>query len=212
MYRNLCCVVVIVCGLAFSCPAGAGVVGASVKRAFRTRAVAGKAVKRAGKRSVAGRAMRRSAGRRTRCRLVERIVAEANRVAAPGGRITRAQLRTLRGNLPRVARRGRFATRAMRKEFVREKKRIIRNWERKTGRTWPGGRRGRKATLHHVIPLESGGANKWWNAMPTFGRSPTHAVRGARGPHSRNSVLRRTIQRSRRSMGEGTVTDLLRPE
>ena len=47
------------------------------------------------------------------------------------------------------------------KDFSRRQKRLIREWERETGHTWPAG-----ATPHHIIPLKNGGSNTWWNLTP----------------------------------------------
>ncbi len=139
--------------------------------------------------------------------LLDDIVGDANRVASPGGAITDAQRTALRQNLPVVQRRSAFQNRVLRSEFTRDQSRHIAEWERMTGRTWPEG-----ATPHHVIPLESGGANAWWNLMPTHGRLPNHSLPGIPGPHAAGGELRDTIQQGRRALPPGTTTDLRRPQ
>jgi len=90
-------------------------------------------------------------------KLHDKVIAEANQVAAPGGKITAQQAAILKGNLPVVQRRSVFQNQMARKEFVRDQDYLMKQWEINTARMWPEG-----ATPHHVIPLESGGANKWW--------------------------------------------------
>lgn len=138
--------------------------------------------------------------------LLDIIVDEANLVAAPGGEITAAQRAKLRDDLPKVQRRGVKANRASRKMFERAQARLISEWERNTKRVWP-----KKATPHHIIPLESGGSNKWWNLMPTYGKLPNHSLTGIPGPHAKGGALRNSIQKGRKSLPPGTVTDLRKP-
>ncbi|MEG7503530.1 hypothetical protein V6D99_21785, partial [Providencia stuartii] len=121
--------------------------------------------------------------------LLDRIVNDANKVASPGGEITVRQAEILRGNLPVVQRRSVFQNQMARKEFVKNQNYLIKQWELNTGRTWPT-----SATPHHIIPLESGGANKWWNLMPTNGTLPNHSLPGIPGPHAAGGTLRTTIQ------------------
>ncbi len=144
--------------------------------------------------------------------LLDDIVDEANAVAAPGGAISDAQRSTLRQNLPQVQRRSIGANQQVRKEFERRQGALVAEWEQATGQSWPIGPTGRAATPHHIVPLESGGANAWWNLMPTFGASPNHALPGIPGPHAGGGLLRGTIQQSRRSLPPGTVTDLRNPQ
>jgi len=146
-----------------------------------------------------------SPGRAITRSLISDIAADANAVAAEGGEITGKQFTALRQNLPEVARRSAVQNRVLRAEFVRDQARIVAEWERQTGRMWPKG-----ATPHHIVPLESGGANKWYNIMPTEGVLPNHSLPGIRGPHGAGSVLRQTVQRSRRALPPGTVTRLNR--
>jgi len=136
-------------------------------------------------------------------KLHDKVIAEANQVAAPGGKITAQQAATLKGNLPVVQRRSAFQNQVARKEFVRDQDYLMKQWEVNTGRVWPEG-----ATPHHVIPLESGGANKWWNLMPTRGKLPNHSLPGIPGPHAAGGVLRTTIQQSRKALPPGTITDM----
>ncbi len=68
----------------------------------------------------------------------------------------------------------------------------------------------KRATPNHIIPLESGGANAWWNLAPTFGKLPNHSIPGALGPHAKGGALRRTIQRGPKALPAGRVTDLTR--
>lgn len=137
------------------------------------------------------------------CSLLDRIIQDANKVASPGGEVTARQAQILRGNLPVVQRRNAAQNQAMRKEFVKTEKGLIKQWEKNTNRTWPDG-----ATAHHVIPLESGGANKWWNLMPTHGTLPNHSLPGIPGPHAAGGVLRTTIQQGRKALPPKTITDL----
>ena len=111
--------------------------------------------------------------------LLDDIVEDANRVAANGGEITVEQRMTLKQNLPVAQRRSATANRVMRAEFDRTQNYLIRQWEQNTGRSWAAdAATGRRATPHHIIPLESGGANKWWNLVPTFGEIPNHSLPG----------------------------------
>ena len=142
--------------------------------------------------------------------LLDDIVDEANRVAAPGGAVSHAQRAALRQNLPVVQRRGAAANRQARREFGQRQGDLIAEWTENTGQAWPV-EAGRLATPHHLIPLESGGANAWWNIVPTFGKLPTHSLPGIPGPHSSGSVLRTTIQQSRKALPAGSVTDLRLP-
>ncbi|WP_228940675.1 RHS repeat-associated core domain-containing protein [Photorhabdus thracensis] len=137
------------------------------------------------------------------CPLINLIVNDANKVASPGGHITSKQAEILKSNLPVVQRRSAFQNQVSRKEFVRDQDYLMKQWETNTGRTWPTG-----ATPHHIIPLESGGANKWWNLMPTHGTLPNHSLPGIPGPHAAGGVLRTTIQQGRKALPPGTITDL----
>ncbi|NHB59594.1 hypothetical protein G9F32_16505 [Acinetobacter sp. 194] len=137
--------------------------------------------------------------------LLDNIISEANKVAAPGGCISPDQARILKDNLPVVQRRSASQNRASRREFERDQNYLMKQWEQNTGRNWPTG-----ATPHHVIPLESGGANKWWNLMPTYGKLPNHSLPGIPGPHAKGGVLRTSIQQGRKSLPPGTITDLRR--
>lgn len=138
--------------------------------------------------------------------LLDRIVDEANEVATDGGRICDTQRLALRQNLPVVQRRGPSQNQVLRDEFRRSVSWLTSEWERMTGRIWPTG-----ATPHHIIPLESGGANAWWNLMPTRGSLPNHSLPGVPGPHASGSVLRSTIQQGPKALPKGRVTDLRRP-
>ncbi|TDV58743.1 RHS repeat-associated protein [Pseudomonas sp. LP_7_YM] len=135
--------------------------------------------------------------------VLDRVVGDANKVASPGGAITAKQADLLRGNLPVIQRRTVFQNQMARKEFVGNQNYLMKQWEANTGRAWPSG-----ATPHHIIPLESGGANKWWNLMPTNGTLPNHSLPGISGPHAAGRVLRATIQQSRKALPPGSLTDL----
>lgn len=137
--------------------------------------------------------------------LLDAIVEQANRVAVPGAGIGEAQATALRQNLPVVQRRSAAQTAVARAEFNKDQARLIAEWEAQTGIAWPEG-----ATPHHVIPLESGGANKWYNLMPTRGALPNHSLPDAAGPHAKGSVLRQSVQQSRKRLPPGTETDLRR--
>nr|MBS9430888.1 HNH endonuclease [Photorhabdus akhurstii] len=137
------------------------------------------------------------------CPLIDQIVNDANKVASPGGHITAKQAEILRGNSPVIQRRSAAQNRFARKEFEKTQKYLMKQWEANTGRKWPAG-----ATPHHIIPLESGGANKWWNLMPTHGKLPNHSLPGIPGPHAAGGVLRTTIQQGRKVLPPGTITDL----
>ncbi|WP_308317912.1 RHS repeat-associated core domain-containing protein, partial [Serratia marcescens] len=137
------------------------------------------------------------------CSTLDRIIGDANKVASRGGAITAKQAQILRDNLPVVQRRSVFQNQMARKEFVRDQHYLMSQWEANTGRAWPTG-----ATPHHIIPLESGGANKWWNLMPTHGTLPNHSLPGVPGPHAAGGVLRTTVQQSRKALPPGTITDL----
>ncbi|MGF1688416.1 DUF6531 domain-containing protein [Photobacterium japonica] len=143
--------------------------------------------------------------------LMDNIIDEANLVAAAGGEITDTQRSILRQNLPVVQRRNPFQNRFMRSEFEKNQRLLMASWSEATGRSWPMREINgvmKPATPHHIIPLESGGSNKWWNLMPTFGRLPNHSLPGIPGPHARDGVLRETIQRGPKALPGGTITDL----
>lgn len=66
-----------------------------------------------------------------------------------------------------------------RKAFDTNKDNLIKDWVKATGKPWPssanGIRHGNGSTLgeagsayqaHHIIPLELGGQNAWWNIVP----------------------------------------------
>ncbi|WP_183133188.1 RHS repeat-associated core domain-containing protein, partial [Pseudomonas syringae group genomosp. 3] len=135
--------------------------------------------------------------------LHDQVIREANKVASLGGSITSKQAQILKGNLPVIQRRTVFQNQMARKEFVGSQNYLMKQWEANTGRAWPSG-----ATPHHIIPLESGGANKWWNLMPTNGKLPNHSLPGIPGPHAAGGVLRGTIQQSRKALPPGTITDM----
>ncbi|WP_415639806.1 RHS repeat-associated core domain-containing protein, partial [Pseudomonas floridensis] len=133
----------------------------------------------------------------------DQVIRDANKVASPGGSITSKQAQILKGNLPVIQRRTVFQNQMAWKEFVGSQNYLMKQWEANTGRTWPTG-----ATPHHIIPLESGGANKWWNLMPTNGKLPNHSLPGIPGPHAAGGILRSTIQQSRKALPPGTITDM----
>ncbi len=138
--------------------------------------------------------------------LADEIIQEANQVAAPNGAITSAQANALKQNLPRVQRRSKAQNEVLRAEWERNQNAVMAEWELQTNREWPPG-----ATPHHIIPLESGGANKWYNIVPTYGELPNHSLPGIAGPHAAGGKLRQTIQRGRRALPPGTVTDISKP-
>jgi predicted ribonuclease toxin of YeeF-YezG toxin-antitoxin module len=66
-----------------------------------------------------------------------------------------------------------------RKDFDKNKSNIIKEWETKTGQTWPTyskdvlsdagkvlRKTGNNYDAHHIIELSYGGANEWWNMHP----------------------------------------------
>ncbi len=140
------------------------------------------------------------------CSVLDDIIKDANKVASPGGSITSKQAQILRNNLPVIQRRSAFQNQIARKEFVKTQDYLMKQWEANMGMTWPKG-----ATPHHIIPLESGGANKWWNLMPTNGTLPNHSLPGIPGPHAAGGTLRTTIQQGRKALPPGTITDLRLP-
>lgn len=142
----------------------------------------------------------------SKCSVLDDIIKDANKVASPGGAITSKQANILRNNLPVIQRRTAFQNQMARKEFVRSQNYLMRQWESNMGVSWPNG-----ATPHHIIPLESGGANKWWNLMPTNGALPNHSLPGVPGPHAAGGTLRTTIQQGRKALPPGTITDLRLP-
>ncbi|ECG1483910.1 hypothetical protein DT144_25100 [Salmonella enterica subsp. enterica] len=138
-----------------------------------------------------------------KCSILDDIIADANKAASKNGRISDIQAKLLRDNLPIVQRRSAFQNKMARAEFVKNQNYLMKQWEQYTGKTWPAG-----ATPHHIIPLESGGANKWWNLMPTHGALPNHSLPGVPGPHAAGGALRTTIQQGRKALPPGTVTDI----
>jgi 5-methylcytosine-specific restriction endonuclease McrA len=167
------------------------------------------AVKVAARKAAVRKATAKAAANQTskKPQLVDRIIRDANRVTPSGAKITKSQRNTLYGNLPVVKRRNVKATKAMRTHFnsnaknnTGSRKKLIQRWEMNRERKWPKDSKGHNATAHHIIPLESGGANKWWNLSPTFGSSPNHSLKGVAGPHAKKRVLRKTIQKPRSKM------------
>nr|WP_080965273.1 RHS repeat-associated core domain-containing protein [Pectobacterium peruviense] len=140
------------------------------------------------------------------CSVLDDIIKDANKVASTGGGITSKQAQILRNNLPVIQRRTVFQNQMARKEFVKNQDYLMRQWEANMGMSWPKG-----ATLHHIIPLESGGENKWWNLMPTNGTLPNHSLPGIPGPHAAGGTLRTTIHQGRKALPPGTITDLRLP-
>lgn len=180
--------------------AEAGVFSRTASKVAARKAVARKAVRKTAQKKSANQSLKKP-------QLIERITRDANKVAASGGKITKSQRKILHDNLPVVQRRGVKATQAMRSNFnsntknnTGSKKNLIQRWEEKNSHKWPVSSKGRSATPHHIIPLESGGANKAWNIMPTFGSSPNHSLQGVAGPHAKGRVLRKTIQAPRSTM------------
>ncbi|MFB3238459.1 RHS repeat-associated core domain-containing protein [Aeromonas salmonicida] len=125
----------------------------------------------------------------SKCSVLDDIIKDANKVASPGCAITSKQANILRNNLPVIQRRTVFQNKMARKEFVKSQSYLMRPWESSMGVSWPTG-----ATPHHIIPLESGGANEWWNLMPTNGALPNHSLPGVPDPHAAGGTLRTTIQ------------------
>lgn len=142
----------------------------------------------------------------SKCSVLDDIINDANKVASPGGAITSRPANILRNNLPVIQRRTAFQNQMARKEFVRSKNYLMRQWESNIGVPWPNG-----ATSHHIIPLESGGANRWWNLMPTNGALPNHSRPRVPGHHAAGGTLRATIQQGRKALPPGTITDLRLP-
>ena len=123
--------------------------------------------------------------------LGEAILKDAQKVMADGVSMTSRQKRALKENMRVAQRRSPKATEAMRADFDKNQARYISDWEKQTGQVWPPG-----ATPHHIVPITSGGANKWYNLMPTYGRLPNHSHPniGRPGPHASDGLLRSTIQ------------------
>lgn len=80
------------------------------------------------------------------------------------------------------------------KEFKNGKRRMIAEWEKHTGQTWPKytaenaprpAKIGQRYDLHHIIPKENGGPNVWWNSHPAASPSEHQA-----GIHASGSALR----------------------
>ncbi|MFQ2166067.1 RHS repeat-associated core domain-containing protein [Aeromonas hydrophila] len=142
----------------------------------------------------------------SKCSVLDDIIKDENKVASPGGAITSKQADILRNNLPVIQRRTAFQNQMARKEFVRSQNDLMKQWESNMGVSWLTG-----ATPHHIIPLESGGANKWWNLMPTNGALPNHSLPGVPGPHAAGGTLHTTIQQGRKALPPGTITDLRLP-
>ena len=88
----------------------------------------------------------------------DRIIDEANLVAAPGGEISETQRFTLKQNLPIVQRRDPIQNAVLRKEFERDQNYLTSQWTKNTGNAWPSivDSNGvtRYATPHHIYPLE----------------------------------------------------------
>jgi len=186
----------------------AGVLSRSAAKVAARKATARKAAAKAvTKRTSAASGKKAVKQPSKKPQLVDKIPRDTNRVAPSSSKITQSQRNTLYGNLPVVKRRGVKATKAMRENFnssaknnTGSRKKLIQRWEEKSGRKWPKNSKGKPATAHHIVPLESGGANKSWNIMPTFGSSPNHSLKGVAGPHAKDRVLRKTIQRPRSQM------------
>lgn len=94
----------------------------------------------------------------SKCSVLDDII--KNKVASPGCAITSKQANILRDNLPVIQRRTAFQNKMVRNKFVKSQDYLMRQWKSNMGVSWPTG-----ATPHHIIPLESGGANKRWSLM-----------------------------------------------
>lgn len=69
----------------------------------------------------------------------------------------------------------------MKKVIISKKK--IKEWEQKTGQTWPLDSNGRKYQLHHIIEQQYGGPHEWWNAHPArFPDQHQGGIHGAGSP------------------------------
>lgn len=68
---------------------------------------------------------------------------------------------------------------AHKKEYEKNREKIIYDWEKNTGNKWPEHpndmmtksgishpRAGTDHDFHHIIPQEYGGPNQWWNGIP----------------------------------------------
>ena len=53
-----------------------------------------------------------------------------------------------------------------RKQFGRKKEGLIKQWEKESGSKWPTEPSGNKYDAHHIIELNVGGKNEWWNLTP----------------------------------------------
>lgn len=72
----------------------------------------------------------------------------------------------IKDKLSTVKERSKALNAKMREHFNANESKIIREWEKQTGMSWPKLSNGSRATPHHVIPIKNGGSNEWWNIIP----------------------------------------------
>lgn len=53
-----------------------------------------------------------------------------------------------------------------RDQFAIDKPRLIKQWEKEYGAKWPKEPNGRNYDAHHIVELNVGGKNAWWNLTP----------------------------------------------
>ena len=83
-------------------------------------------------------------------------------------------------------------TKLISREFDSKRRKMIAEWEMKTGSKWPkeksiydGLSKDKNYDLHHIIPKQHGGPNTWWNSHPAL--NPDEHQKGI---HSANGILR----------------------
>ncbi|WP_261006281.1 RHS repeat-associated core domain-containing protein, partial [Yersinia aldovae] len=92
------------------------------------------------------------------------ILADADKWSL--AKISDRQKGMIKDKLSTVKERSKALNTKIREHFNANESKIISEWEKQTGMSWPKLSSGSRATPHHVIPIKNGGSNEWWNIIP----------------------------------------------
>lgn len=92
------------------------------------------------------------------------ILADADKWSL--SKISDRQKGMIKDKLSTIKERSKALNAKMREHFNANESKIISEWEKQTGMSWPKLSNGSRATPHHVIPIKNGGSNEWWNIIP----------------------------------------------
>ncbi|MEQ9880353.1 RHS repeat-associated core domain-containing protein [Pectobacterium aroidearum] len=125
------------------------------------------------------------------------ILADADRWSLAN--VSDRQKGMIKDKLSVVKERSKALNSKMREHFNANESKIISEWEKQTGMSWPKLANGKRATPHHVIPIKNGGSNEWWNMIPV-----EHPHTGT--IHGKDSALRKHMPYQKQG---GKIWDLL---